>query len=142
MKLTKYNPTSTEFPTTFSSMLDRFFNDNFIPMNKQFNPAVDISEDDKSFEIEFAVPGMKKSDFNIDLTEGRLTISGERKIEEKKEGKNYHSIETHFGSFSRSFYLPENVLSEKIEATYVDGVLKISIPKTEKKNLKSVIEVK
>ena len=60
---------------------------------------------------------MKKSDFNIDLTEGRLTISGERKIEEKKEGKNYHSIETHFGSFSRSFYLPENVLSEKIEAT-------------------------
>ncbi|MAN87506.1 MAG: heat-shock protein Hsp20 [Algoriphagus sp.] len=142
MKLTKYNPTSTEFPTTFSSMLDRFFNDNFNPMNKQFNPAVDISEDDKSFEIEVAVPGMKKSDFNIDLTEGRLTISGERKIEEKKEGKNYHSIETHFGSFSRSFYLPENVLSEKIEATYVDGVLKISIPKTEKKNSKSVIEVK
>ena len=85
---------------------------------------------------------MKKTDFNLDLTEGRLTVSGERKLKEKKEGKNYHSLETHYGSFSRSFYLPDDVSSDSIKAVYEDGLLKINLPKAEKKVNKAKIEVK
>ena len=65
-----------------------------------------------------------------------------RKMEEKKEGKNYHSLETHYGSFSRSFYLPDDVSSDSIVAVYEDGLLKINLPKAEKKVNKAKIEVK
>jgi HSP20 family protein len=71
-----------------------------------------------------------------------LTISGERRIEEKKEGKNFHSVETQYGSFRRSFFIPEDVLEDKTEATYEDGVLKLILPKKEKRVNKSTIEVK
>lgn len=142
MKLAKYNGIDSNYPTTFSHMLDRFFNDSIGQSIRQFTPAVDVVEMEKNYEIHVSVPGMKKSDFNLDLADGRLTISGERKIEEKSEGKNYHSIETHYGSFSRSFYLPEDVKTEGIAASYEDGLLKISLPKEEKKIKKAKIEVK
>ncbi|SMD41519.1 HSP20 family protein [Aquiflexum balticum DSM 16537] len=142
MKLVKYNQLEPNYPATFSSLLDRFFNDSIGQNIKQFTPAVDISEDEKQFEIHVSVPGMKKGDFNLELNDGRLTISGERKLEEKKEGKNFHTLETHYGSFSRSFYLPENVKEDGIAAAYEDGLLKVSLPKEEKKVNKSKIEVK
>jgi HSP20 family protein len=142
MKLVKYNQLEPNYPTTFSNMLDRFFNDSIGQSVKQFTPAVDISEDEKYYEIHVSVPGIKKSDFNLEVIDGRLTISGERKMEEKKEGKNFHSLETHYGSFSRSFYLPENVKEDGIAATYEDGLLKVNLPKEEKKVNKSKIEVK
>lgn len=142
MKLVRYNQLEPQMPATFSGLLDRFFQDSFGPTLKQFSPSVDISEDEKSYEIHLAVPGVKKSDFNIDLTDGKLTISGERKFEEKKEGKNFHSIETQYGAFRRSFFLPEDVLEEKVEAKYEDGVLKINLPKKEKKTNKASIVVK
>lgn len=142
MKLIRYNQLDPQLPTTFSGMLDRIFHDSMGSTLKQFNPAVDIAEDEKSYEIHVAVPGMKKSDFKIDLADGKLTVSGERKMEEKQEGKNFHSIETHFGSFRRSFFLPEDVLEDQVEATYEDGFLKLTLPKKEKKPSKSTIEVK
>ncbi|MFD2202028.1 Hsp20/alpha crystallin family protein [Shivajiella indica] len=142
MKLARYNQFEPSYPTSFSSVLDKFFNDSFAQSAKQFTPAVDIAEDENQYEIHVSVPGMKKTDFNLDLTDGRLTISGERKMEEKKEGKNFHTVETHYGSFSRSFYVPETVDAEKIEASYQDGLLKVLLPKTEKKTNKSKIEVK
>jgi HSP20 family protein len=142
MKLVRYNQLDPQVPATFSGMLDRFFNDSFGTALKQFNPAVDIAEDEKSYEIHVAVPGVKKSDFKIELTDGKLTISGERRSEEKKEGKNFHSVETQYGSFRRSFFIPEDVLEDKTEATYEDGVLKLILPKKEKKVNKSTIEVK
>ncbi|WP_373522188.1 Hsp20/alpha crystallin family protein [Aquiflexum sp.] len=142
MKLVKYNQLEPNYPTSFSNMLDRFFNDSIGQNVKQFTPAVDIAEDDKHYEIQVSVPGMKKSDFNLEVNDGRLTISGERKMEEKKEGKNYHSLETHYGSFSRSFYLPDNVKEDGIVAAYEDGLLKVNLPKEEKKVNKSKIEVK
>lgn len=142
MKLVKYNQIDPAYPATFSTLLDRFFNDSIGQNLKKFTPAVDIAEDESKYEIHVSVPGMKKTDFNLDLTEGRLTVSGERKMEEKKEGKNYHSLETHYGSFSRSFYLPEDVNSDNIEATYEDGLLKVNLPKAEKKINKAKIEVK
>ena len=142
MKLVKYNQLDPAYPATFSTLLDRFFNDSIGQNLKKFTPAVDIAEDESKYEMHVSVPGMKKTDFNLDLTEGRLTVSGERKLEEKKEGKNFHSLETHYGSFSRSFYLPDDVNSESIEAVYEDGLLKINLPKAEKKINKAKIEVK
>lgn len=142
MKLVRYNQLDPQMPTTFSGMLDKFFNDSVGVSLNQFTPPVDIAEDDKSYEIHVAVPGMKKSDFKIDLLNGKLIISGERKLEEKKEGKNFHSIETQYGSFRRSFFIPEDVMEDQVEAVYADGFLKLVLPKKEKKVNKATIEVK
>ncbi len=142
MKLVRYNQLENESPVTFSAMLDRLFNESLGSSLRQFNPAVDIAEDEKSYEIQLALPGMRKSDFKIDLVDRKLTISGERKHQEKKEGKNFHSVETQFGSFKRSFFLPEDVLEDHVEASYQDGLLTLVLPKKEKKNSKAVIEVK
>lgn len=142
MRLVKYNHFEPQIPTSFSGMLDRFFNDTVNAAQRLFVPAVDIAEDEKSYEIHLAVPGVKKSDFKIDLTEGRLTISGERKTVEKNEGKNFHALETQYGVFKRSFYLPDDVNVEAIDAIYEDGVLKLTLPKKEKKVTKSIIEVR
>lgn len=142
MKLVRYHQSAPQIPATFSGMLDRFFSDSMSAALKQFTPAVDVAEDEKSFEIHLAVPGVKKSDFKINLEDGKLTISGERKLEEKKEGKNFHSLETQYGSFSRSFFLPEEVMSDQIEATYEDGILTLVLPKKQKKIVKATIEVK
>lgn len=142
MKLVRYNQLDNQVPATFSGMLDRLFNDSLGATVSQFSPAVDISEDEKSYEIHLAVPGMKKSDFKIELTNGKLTISGERKKEEKKEGRNFHSIETQYGAFRRSFFIPEDVLEDSVEASYEDGLLKMTLPKKEKKINKATIEVR
>lgn len=142
MKLVRYNQLDPQVPATFSGMLDRLFNDSMGSTFRQFNPAVDIAEDEKSYEIHVAVPGVKKSDFKIELVDGKLTISGERKQEEKKEGKNFHSVETQYGAFRRSFFVPEDVIEDSVEASYEDGLLKLVLPKKEKKINRATIEVK
>lgn len=142
MKLVRYNQLDNQTPATFSAVLDRLFNDSVNATTKQFNPAVDIAEDEKSYEIQLALPGMRKADFKIDLVDRKLTISGERKQEEKKEGKNFHSVETQYGSFKRSFFVPEDVIEEGVEASYQDGLLSLVLPKKEKKVSKATIEVK
>lgn len=146
MTLIKYNPEFANVENrSFSKFLDRFFNESVVSANKSiesFSPQVDVAEDKKEYELSFAVPGMKKSDFNIDLSEGKITISGERKFESKKEDKNYHAVETKYGAFSRSFYLPDNIVEDKVEATYQDGILKVTIPKDEKKELRKTIQIK
>ncbi|MBN7812399.1 Hsp20/alpha crystallin family protein [Algoriphagus sp. H41] len=142
MKLVRYNHLENQTPVTFSSMLDRLFNESMGSSLRQFSPAVDIAEDEKSYEIQLALPGMKKTDFKIDLVDRKLTISGERKQEEKKEGKNFHSIETQYGAFKRSFFLPDDVLEDSVEASYQDGLLSLVLPKKEKKTNRASIEVK
>lgn len=146
MTLIKYNQGLSNLENKrFSNLLDRFFNESFSNYSgelKSFNPQVDIAEDKTSFELSVAVPGMKKSDFKIDMTDGRITISGERKLENEKSEKNFHSVETQYGAFSRSFYLPDNVKEDKIEASYEDGILKVVIPKDEKKELTKTIQIK
>lgn len=142
MKLVRYNQLDPQIPASFSGMLDKLFNDSVDATVQQFKPAVDIAEDDKCYEIHVAVPGVKKHDFKIDLIDGKLTIAGERKMEEKKEGKTFHSLETQYGAFNRSFFIPEDVKADKVEATYEDGLLKLALPKKEKKVSKATIEVK
>lgn len=141
----RYNSVLDDFvPTTFSHLIDRFFNESNGRSGGSaysFVPKVDIIEKEKAFEIYLAVPGMQKEDFKIDLKENVLTLSGERKLKKETQEKDYRSLETQYGAFSRSFSLPENVDAEKIEAKYSDGILEVLVPKDEKKLLKTTIKV-
>jgi HSP20 family protein len=145
MSLIRYNSTLNDYvPTSFSNLFDRFFNDTMARSGGSaysFVPRVDIIEEDKAFEVHVAVPGMSKDDFKIDLNDNYLTISGERKFNREKKEDNFYSIETQYGTFSRSFSLPENVDANKISAKYVNGILEVTIPKDEKKTLKTTIKV-
>lgn len=141
MSIIRYNP-SDFTPVAFSSLIDKFFNDSVVRAGySSFVPNVDIIENENSYELHVEVPGMKKEDFNIELKDNNLTVSGERKFTSEKKEKNFYSMETKYGSFSRSFTLPENVDSSKINAKYNDGILELTIPKDEKKALKSTIKV-
>jgi HSP20 family protein len=94
-------------------------------------PAVNILETEKGFEVEMAVPGMKKEDFKIEVDNDIMTISSETKSDENVTEGTYTRREFTYSSFKRSFTLPETVNTESIDATYENGVLKLSIPKKE-----------
>jgi len=145
MSLIRYNSLRNDFvPTTFNTLIDRFFNESLARTGGSaysFVPRVDILENEKAFEIHLAVPGMSKEDFNVDLNDTVLIISGERKFNQEKNENNIHSIETQYGTFSRSFSLPDNVDASKINASYVNGILEITVPKDEKKLVKTTIKV-
>jgi HSP20 family protein len=145
MSLIRYNTALNDFvPTSFSNLIDRFFNDAMTRSGGSaysFVPRVDIMENDKAYQIHVAVPGMNKEDFKIDLNENYITISGERKFTQEKNENNFHSVETQYGTFSRSFSLPEHINSAKISAKYVNGILEITVPKDEKKTLKTTIKI-
>jgi HSP20 family protein len=141
MSLIRYN-TNEYVPATFSSLIDRFFNDTMTRSGgSSFQPRVDIAENEKAFELHVAVPGMNKEDFQIEMNENFLTVSGERKFTNEKKDASWHNIETQYGNFSRSFSLPENVDTAKITAKYNNGILEVLIPKDEKKALKQTIKV-
>jgi HSP20 family protein len=145
MSLVRYNSSLNDFvPTTFSNLIDKFFNESLSRSGGAayaFVPRVDIVENEKAYEIHVAVPGMNKEDFKLDLNDNYLTVSGERKFTKEKNDKNFHSIETQYGTFSRSFGLPENVDASNINAKYNNGILEITVPKDEKKTLKTTIKV-
>lgn len=104
-------------------------------------PAVDIVENDKEYAVNAELPGVKKEDVKIQVQNGVLTLSGERKSErEDKDGK-YHRVERSYGAYSRSFVLPDDVLEDQIAADSKDGVITIHLPKTTVKK-SAAIEVK
>ncbi|WP_071885421.1 Hsp20/alpha crystallin family protein [Rufibacter tibetensis] len=131
-------------PQTFSSMLDRFFNDSVNSRERlnRFSPQVDTCETEKGFELEVALPGMKKEDIHLDFQQGRLTISGERHFKNEQKDKRYHVIESQYGSFSRSFQFPDTVKADSIEAVFENGILHVRIPKDEQKTARHQIEVR
>jgi HSP20 family protein len=141
MNLVRYN--ANDFvPTSFSNIIDRFFNESMARSGgSTFVPKVDILESEKAFELQVAAPGLSKEDFKIELNDNLLTVSGERKFRDEKKEKNFYSLETNYGAFSRSFALPENVDSAKITANSNNGILELTPPKDEKKALKSTIKV-
>jgi HSP20 family protein len=94
-------------------------------------PPVDIMERKDSYLIRAELPGMKIEDFHLELEDGTLTLSGERKFEEPTKGDEYHRVERLAGKFSRSFDLPQAVKQEEIKATYRDGILEVYVPKAE-----------
>jgi HSP20 family protein len=124
--------TNERFPA-FRSLLSDFFESENLSINdlfqKDWMPAVNVSETDTAFEIEMAVPGMKKEDFNVKIDDGVLTISSERKEEKEEKKKNFTRKEFSYRSFNRSFTLPENAKEEEVKARYEDGILKLEILK-------------
>ena len=114
------------------------FNDDFFPVlsnSASSMPAVNIREDDKNYVLDLAVPGIDKKDLKIDINEDVLTISSETKTESEESKDGYKRKEFSYSEFCRSFYIPENVNREKIEANYKDGVLSVALPKqAEEKN--------
>ncbi|HEY6973083.1 MAG TPA: Hsp20/alpha crystallin family protein [Nitrospiraceae bacterium] len=104
-------------------------------------PTVDISETDGEYQIKAEIPDVKKEDVKVTLEDGVLTIQGERKQEKEEKGKKYHRVERSYGSFVRSFSLPDVIDEEKVKAEFKDGVLNLHLPKSEKAKPKA-IEVK
>ena len=143
MAITKYNPVYRDHvPGTFPSLFNKFFYDNLEDSSvKRFLPPADVFENEKSYVVNLAVPGLSKSDFDIDLEDGKLLISGERKFEEV-EGVTYYRQEIQNGAFKRVFHLPEDAEQNGIGASYKNGLLTLTIKKDEKKILKQRIEVK
>ncbi|MBH0179791.1 MAG: Hsp20/alpha crystallin family protein [Nitrospira sp.] len=107
----------------------------------EWSPLVDISEDEKEYVIKAEIPEMKKEEIKINVHDDVLAISGERKYEKEEKGKKYHRVERAYGSFLRSFTLPEDADGSKVTAEYKDGVLKVHLAKSEKAKPKA-IEVK
>jgi len=126
-------------------VFDRFFNDLELPdifnEEKMLVPAFDISETEKEYMITGEIPGIDVKDLDITLLDGILTIKGEKKQEKEDKDENYHRIERNYGSFQRNFRIPEKVKTDKLNATYKDGVLKLTLPKAEASEAKK-IEVK
>jgi len=106
-------------------------------------PRVDIAETDKKFSIKAEIPDVKKEDVKVSVDDGVLTITGERKQEKEEKGKKFHRVERFYGSFTRSFTLPENIDETKIEASFKDGMLELNIPKIKSSKPKGLeVEIK
>jgi len=106
-------------------------------------PSLDVSETKNDLVVKAELPGMDPKDIDISLGEGVLTIKGEKKQEKEEREENYHLIERSYGSFTRSVRLPREVQSEKISASFKNGVLKVTLPKSEeakKKEIKIKVE--
>ncbi len=106
-------------------------------------PAVNIIENFPNFVVELAVPGLQKEDFSIEVEEDTLKISSKKAKEQTEENSDsrFRKREFNYQSFERSFKLPENIKTEDIQANYENGILKITLPKEEKKALKKMVEI-
>lgn len=132
----------------FSSWIDDFFNrDMPTVFSQNFNsgislPRVNIRETADEYFVEMAVPGMKKSDFKIELDNQVLLISTETQEENEEKGDNYTRREFGYSSFRRSFNLPETIDDGKIKANYTDGILSVHLPKREEAKQKPPVSIK
>lgn len=106
-----------------------------------WEPTVDIAETESEFHIKAELPEVKKEDVKISVENGVLRLAGERKHEKEEKGKKFHRVERSYGSFLRTFSLPDNVDDTKVRAEFKDGVLNVYLPKTERARPKA-IEVK
>ena len=133
----------------FPSLFNDFFNDSFLmPQFHSTSPAINVSEDEKSYQVEIAAPGMSKQDFNISLSGDEIVISMEKKVDNKDENKDknkdkkYIRREFSYSKFEQRFSLPDNVEKTKIAANMADGVLTINIPKkTEEEKAKERLNI-
>jgi HSP20 family protein len=141
--LTKYSNTGSVWD--FMSEVERALDDVWrtpqnrkISANTAFTPAVDVHETDDSYLLSLDVPGIPQQNIKIESNDGRLTISGERSSYNTENNQHFKRVERSFGTFERSFQLPQNVDQEKIQARYENGVLEVMVPKAEMAKPKSI----
>jgi HSP20 family protein len=119
----------------FFRLFDTFFNQDVAGSeevsNRGWVPVVDIQETEEAYRLIAELPGLTKEDINITLENNVLRLSGDRKFEKDVKKESYHRIERSYGTFTRSFALPQQVSSDKVEAAFKDGVLTITVPKAE-----------
>lgn len=140
-------------PDTYFGEMERYFEKFFrhpfslmtpshmfrdLPRFGEISPSIDIYEEGGDMVVKAELPGITKEDLNVSITENTLTIKGEKKKEQKVEEKDYHRIERSYGSFSRSFRLPDNVAGDKAKAEFKDGVLEVRLPKTKETQAKKI----
>jgi HSP20 family protein len=104
----------------------------------EWTPLVDIAEDEKEYLITAELPQVKKEEVKLTVERGVLTLTGERKFEKEEKGRKYHRIERAYGSFVRSFSVPDDADSGKVTADFKDGVLRVHLPKSEKAQPKAI----
>lgn len=104
----------------------------------EWAPLVDIAEDDKEYLIKAELPEVSKNDLRVTVESGVLTLTGERKFEKEEKGKKYHRVERAYGSFVRSFTLPDDADPAKVNAEFKDGILKVHVAKSEQSKPKAI----
>ncbi|HLP16138.1 MAG TPA: Hsp20/alpha crystallin family protein [Bacteroidota bacterium] len=134
------------FQREMNRMLDNFFHGDVFDEGRfggseAFAPMVDVSETKDTYVIKAELPGLKKEDVKVTMNNNIVTIAGEKKIEEEKREGNFYRMERSFGSFERSIAIPGPIKADAIECKYADGLLTLSLPKTEEAKQK-VIDVK
>ena len=127
----------------FSKLVDNFLTETLPEYDKEFSfrPRVDILEKEKSFELHVLLPGLEKDNINLEVEGSKLVVSGERKQYETAENEKFQQIESFSGKFKRSFNLPKNVDTDTIKAGFKNGILEISIEKSEPSKSGKVIEI-
>ncbi|MFQ5709441.1 MAG: Hsp20/alpha crystallin family protein [bacterium] len=128
--LTKFNPMRALLPR--DPFFDDFFDAAFPVPQLAFEPKIDVKESEKEFVINAELPGLEKNDFKLVLENDVLTLEGEKKYEHEEKKDEYYRSERSYGSFRRSFRLTNEVEKNKIKADYKNGILKITIPKSQK----------
>ncbi len=132
MTLVKWNPTRSMWNLN-DDVFKTFFNeDRYLTGNRDgYYPAVDIEENEDAYRVSIELPGMEKKDIKISFQDDVLTISGEKKDQKEDKDRNYHYFERRFGKFERSFRIHTDVIEDKIDAVFKDGVLTVDMPKAE-----------
>jgi HSP20 family protein len=136
MTIVRYDPfrdlrtLQEEVNRLFSTNLTRGFGEEGIGRGA-WNPSVDIYENKDQIVLEAELPGMKREDFELSVENNVITLRGERQFEKKDDSDNYHRVERSYGSFTRSFTLPQTVSGEGATAEYRNGVLRVALPKRE-----------
>lgn len=135
-----------------SARLNRVFGHALVPSKAEgskesmamfdWSPTVDIAETPEEFQIKAELPEVKKDDVKVSVENGVLRLEGERKQEKEEKGKKYHRVERSYGSFLRTFTLPDNIDDAKVQAEFKDGVLNVRLPKAPAKAKAKTIEVK
>ena len=141
--LTTWNPIREM--ETVRNRMDRLFDRSLVPWTgeetftaSEWSPLVDVSEDDKEFTIKADLPEVKKENVHVTIEDGTLRITGERKFEKEEKGRRYHRIERSYGTFERSFVLPEGAKTDELKAEFKDGTLQVHLPKAPEIQTKAI----
>jgi HSP20 family protein len=121
----------SDFRREFDDVVRRFFDDDGQSAPTLWAPQLNLSEAEDHYEVSIDLPGMKVEDINIEVRQGDLWITGQRKSELQQEGRTWHRMERYEGEFRRVVRLGDDVAPEKVSADYADGVLRINVPKSE-----------